>query len=494
MEKGRCAAHCCDGNHVSRRQFVTNSSLAALGTLFMSEFNLFAAKSKGTFAPIKPVGPASDYKPVIKAAFVRRKENYGMLWPGEIYDGEGALKMYTDQLNETAKKLKACFDLKPAPINTPEGADNWIAEAKQAGADGLMLVMLDKQTFAWQTAKKVAGAAIPTVIFSPLGTSFTSNTVELAEKTGCIIYATNEFSQAAYGLKMLEAGARIKKVRCVVIKGDKRLEKTLGDTGISLQYVPAQTFLNEYRAMPVNKEIEAMADEYIHKANKMLNATRQDVINGIKSYRVAGKFLEDEKADAISMDCLGALGQTEVSLPCISWSRMNDDGIPAACEADTGAIATHVVVQYLFDRPGFQVDPVADTFDDTIIGAHCSSPTRLKGFANPPEPFDLVHHHGNRDAVPRTHWLEGQRITCLDVLPAEGNDLAPSKFLISTGTVVKNMNVPPSGGCVVSVKVKMDGSQKVLTFPGFHQLFFYGDYKKELTDYCQLYNFKAEVV
>jgi hypothetical protein len=56
------------------------------------------------------------------------------------------------------------------------------------------------------------------------------------------------------------------------------------------------------------------------------------------------------------------------------------------------------------------------------------------------------------------------------------------------------MNVPPSGGCVVSVKVKMDGAHKVLTFPGFHQLFFYGDYKKELTDFCQLFNFQAEVV
>ena len=47
---------------------------------------------------------------------------------------------------------------------------------------------------------------------------------------------------------------------------------------------------------------------------------------------------------------------------------MNDDGIPAACEADVGAIATHVIVQYLFDRPGFQQDPVADTAADALLG------------------------------------------------------------------------------------------------------------------------------
>ena len=66
--------------------------------------------------------------------------------------------------------------------------------------------------------------------------------------------------------------------------------------------------------------------------------------------------------------------------------------------------------------------------------------------------------------------------------------------MFSTGTVVENLNVPPSGGCVVSVKYKMDGNQEVLSFPGFHQLFFYGDYKKELKDFCQLYNYEAKIV
>jgi hypothetical protein len=67
-------------------------------------------------------------------------------------------------------------------------------------------------------------------------------------------------------------------------------------------------------------------------------------------------------------------------------------------------------------------------------------------------------------------------------------------MLISTGTVIENMSVPPSGGCVVSVKVKFDGSSEVLTFPGFHQLFFYGDYKKELEDFCHLFNIEAKIV
>jgi hypothetical protein len=224
-----------------------------------------------------------------------------------------------------------------------------------------------------------------------------------------------------------------------------------------------------------------MADEYMRRARRRPRsegplrggATRQDVINGLKSYYVAGKFLEREGGDAITMDCLGALGHLPVSLPCIAWSRMNDDRIPAACEADYGAVASHTMVQYLFDRPGFQQDPVADTADNTIIGAHCCCATRLNGFDQPPEPFDIRHHHGNRDAVPRTLWRVGQRVTNIDLLPASesgGAKGGPSTVLISVGTVVENMEVPPSGGCVVSVKVKFDGGQEVLNFPGSNLL------------------------
>lgn len=67
-------------------------------------------------------------------------------------------------------------------------------------------------------------------------------------------------------------------------------------------------------------------------------------------------------------------------------------------------------------------------------------------------------------------------------------------MLISAGTVVENLSVPPAGGCVVSIKAKFDGRHEVLNFPGFHQLFFYGDYRRELEDFCQLFNYEAKVV
>jgi len=494
MVFGKCPLH-CDGNHVfSRREFLRGSAGLFAGTVLLPGCLSATKKPMVTENPIRACGPASKYVPTIKAAFVRRKGDYGIRWPGAVYDGQAARSKYTAQVTEAVKSLNVKLDFRAEPIYSAAEADNWLAEAKSANVDGLLLLLLDRQEHAWPTAAKAVDTGIPTVIFSPVGTSFTTNTIDLADRPGCVIYSTDDFSQAIYGLKMLKGGAKIHRSRCVVIKGAERFDLTMADLGITLRHVPASTFIEEYNLTPDTPEILAMADDYIHRARRRTGATRQDVINGVKSYYVAGKILESQGGDAITMDCLGALGGIKVSLPCIAWSRMNDDGIPAACEADYGAVASHIVVQYLFDRPGFQQDPVADTANNAIIGAHCSCPTQLNGFDQPAEPFDIVHHHGNRDAVPRTLWREGQRITNIDVLPGDEKENRKTKMLISAGTVIDNVSVPPSGGCVVSVRVKFDGGQKVLSFPGFHQIFFYGDYKQHLTEFCQLFNLQAQVV
>jgi hypothetical protein len=57
--------------------------------------------------------------------------------------------------------------------------------------------------------------------------------------------------------------------------------------------------------------------------------------------------------------------------------------------------------------------------------------------------------------------------------------------------VVDNISVPPAGGCVVSVAVRMDGDPDLLTYPGFHQVFFYGDHKRDLAAYARLFHLKT---
>ncbi len=469
---------------LNRRQFIINTSAVIGSTLAANPFSLYAAK------PIAACGPASKYKPTVKAAFVRRKEEYGMRWPGAVYDGEAARQKFQTEFSQAAKDMGIQFDLRPVPIYSEAEADEWVDQAKAAKPDGLFVILLDRQQHSWPTAKMAMDTGIPTVIYSPIGTSFTTNTLPIADHSNMFISSTDDLRQPIYGLKMLQAGARLREMRYIVLKGKERFESRVDHFGTRLRYVPAQTFLDEYRKTSDSKEIDRIAEEYLSQASHIHGATKRDVQNGVKSFVAARNILEREEGDGITMDCLGALGNSEVSLPCISWSRMLDHAIPAACEADIGAALTHALVQYLYDRPGFQQDPVAETVKNCLIGAHCTCPTRLHGFDKPAEKFRVAHHHGNRDAVPIPHWTVGQRMTSADILLNKDKP----QMIISSGTVVDNVSVPPAGGCVVSVMVEFDGVDDYLAYPGFHQIFFYGDYKQELRDYCQLFDIEPVVV
>ena len=487
MRNNRCAARCDGCRGVSRREFVATASMVSASLL-----GGWLPGSRALAQKIEPKGPASRCVPRIKACFVRRKGDYGMRWPGQIYDGEAARKKYIGQIAATAKELNVKLDLRPQPLYSDQEADAWIAEVQEAKPDGLLVVLLDRQQHAWPTANKAIDTQIPTVIFSPIGSSFTTNTTEPSKRTGCFICSTDDFRQVRYGMKMLKAGAKMRATRCLVIWRRQRVDREMPHLGIQLRHVPAGVFIDEYNKLPVDENVRAMAKDLMDRAQKQIGATEQDVTGGIKSYLVAAALLEREQCDAITMDCLGALGPTKISLPCIAWSKMNDDGVPAACEADLGAVASHVLVQYLFDRPGFQQDPVAETAREAIIGAHCSCPTRLHGFSSKPEPFDILHHHGVRDATARPIWRVGQRVTSVDVL-LRGEETRP-QMIISAGEVLENVSVPPAGGCVISVMVKFDGVTDVLAYPGFHQLFFYGDFKRELVQFCQLFDIEPMVV
>ncbi|MCB9767594.1 MAG: hypothetical protein H6752_05305 [Candidatus Omnitrophica bacterium] len=478
----------------SRRRFMaaTGSLLAVRATTaFAAEVGISIEPFREK--PIAQAGPASKYRSRIQVAFVRRKGDYGMRWPGAIYDGEAAFEKYRGLIQETAKQLGMDVEIRPEPIYSPEEADEWFAKLDEKKPDGLLLVLLDRQEHAWPTATKAVDHPIPAIIFAPIGAAFTTNTAPLAEKDGAFICSTDNFDQVRYGMKMIHAGARLRETRFVVLKGSERRDEEIPRIGTKIRYIPASDFAEIYHQTPTSSEIQGIADEYLKNATRVSGPTREDVLNGVKSFVVARTILEREEADGISMDCLGALGPTEISLPCIAWSRMLDHGIPAACEADIGACLTHALVQYLFDRPGFQQDPVPDTANDCLIGAHCTCPTRLGGFDKDPEPYHLSPHHGNRDAVPVPQWRSGQRATVTDLLLPKNSEGKP-EMIIATGDVVGNIAVPPAGGCVVSVSLKMDGDPSLLAFPGFHQLFFYGDYKKELKAYCQLQGLDIQVV
>ena len=187
MHTNRCPAGCSACGALSRREFLIGASAASaalLGGCASQPKGAGLRPSKGAVTRIRPCGPASKCEPTIQACFVRRKGDYGMWWPGAIYDGKAARKKYTRQMADAAKELGIKLLLRPQPIYSAAQADAWVAEAAAAKPDGLLVVLLDRQRHAWPTANKAIDTKIPTVVFSPVGSSFTTNTAGPSKKGG----------------------------------------------------------------------------------------------------------------------------------------------------------------------------------------------------------------------------------------------------------------------------------------------------------------------
>ena len=104
MSSGRCPLKCNSNHSLNRRQFIRSSAGFVAGSFLLQGCNALVKEPMVTKNPIRQCGPASKYVPTIKAAFVRRKEDYGMLWPGAVYDGKAAQQMYSEKMKSTAEK------------------------------------------------------------------------------------------------------------------------------------------------------------------------------------------------------------------------------------------------------------------------------------------------------------------------------------------------------------------------------------------------------
>jgi hypothetical protein len=144
-----------------------------------------------------------------------------------------------------------------------------------------------------------------------------------------------------------------------------------------------------------------------------------------------------------------------------------------------------MLTSYLFDRPGFMNDPVPETVKNLLIVAHCVSGTKLNGLDQEHEPFILRSHSESAIGVSlQVLWKEGQPVTL-------ARFTSPNEMIVDTGTVVGNVDTPPAGGCRTSVEVEMDRVEDARDMLGFHQVVFYGNHRRDLQNFCQMYGVKV---
>jgi len=464
---------------LSRRSFLATAGawgLAAKVGVFDFAASLFAAEAE------------SGKKPLVQAVFIRPKvDGYWMGWPGAGYDIKARQADYTKTLTEAAKKFGIQLEVKPEPLDTDNDVSSYLEQVKKQPPDGLVLISMSLNQ-SWPHIDNIAKnrGKVPTIVFSPMGTSFTGHLQGTRNIDGVYVAATQDIEFLGFGLKMFKTISEMKNTRLCILAGDKVEDRPLEVIGTTLHYIPRNRLPEELEKVEESDQVRAIADYYSKNARKIVEPTKKDILNAAKNYIAAKRIMEAEKCQGISVDCLPLVESRLIPCPpCIAWLKLNDEGSVGACEAEWNSAISLRLTSLLFDRPGFMQDPAPNTVNNTLMGAHCSCPTKLDGFDKPAEPFILrSHSESNTGVVPQVLWRIGQKVT---IMKFEG----PGTIILGTGRVLRNIDTPPSGGCRTSVELELDDMADSRDTKGFHQLFIYGDLEPGFKAYCQLAGIKV---
>ena len=88
------------------------------------------------------------------------------------------------------------------------------------------------------------------------------------------------------------------------------------------------------------------------------------------------ELIAEYQLDGVTLRCFDLL-TTVKNTGCIALSKLNDEGIPAACEGDMPVLLTMMVCKALTGEPGFQVNPARVQADGQILFAHCTLPLKM---------------------------------------------------------------------------------------------------------------------
>lgn len=472
-EEGSCC--CC------RREFLQTVGATA-GTIAFLSGSSIAGGAAGKATPPKK-GIAT-----VRGAFVYppseslRKAGYWS-WPGSSFDAEGQQRAYMGKIKGIERKLGMRILMDEKPLDQKESVTKFINEVKQSKPDGLLLIPFKKGHWGHVT-RIVEEVGIPTVVLATIGILLVGHINQLHRRSGVyLINSLDNLDAVEFGMKMVKTAHWMKQSRIVNIAGSEVKEATVSHLQTQVRSVPLARFIDEFKRLETRGRVKELAQAYLKNAKEVVEPSEADIVDAAKTYFVLKQIVETEKADAVMMDCLGGLGKPHKHPPpCMGFMSLRDEGIAAGCQADLNATLTLMLVQQLFDKPGFQQNACMETEKNHFFGAHCTSASKMKGVNAASEPYILrSHNEAGWGCVPQVLFSPGQDVTLAQYLSGER-----PQILIYTGKVVR-CYPKLQGGCRTNVEMTINEVRDVCDVKGMHQIIFYGNYGKQLRAFCQLY-------
>ncbi|MGB9623760.1 MAG: hypothetical protein ACPMAQ_02770 [Phycisphaerae bacterium] len=474
---------------ISRREFI-GTAAAGTGAMFLAGH--FGARRVAAAGQSPGVGlpPVKIHKVYVGRSHVA--------WPKPAFDPKAEVEKFEKRLAEVEPQLGDIRFVGGELVQNAADAAKVVPAL--AGADGVLLVHLSLGTL--PLMQQIVDAGRPTVIFSQPFSGHEWMFIKQWEKAGkrVALFATSDYGELATAAALLRVPARMRQSRVVAVPGrldgtkaacdPKLIRERLGTDVVACSY---ERLIEAHRAVDA-KLAEAEAEAYwMRPAKKIVEPSREEIIKSARMYLAMRNVMTQERAQAMTINCLGGLPIDVLGYPCLAFSRLDDMGLVGACEADIDSTLTKLLFTYAFGVPGFITDPLFDTARNAVIHAHCTAPTKMDGPKGERAPFVIrTHTDDDKGAALEVEMRVGQTITCAKLIHLD-------TMLLSTGKITEIPDFDDRG-CRTQITTEVADARKLLDnwgaglldgwMPQLHRVVFYGDRMQPVKHLATLMGFR----
>ncbi len=245
---------------------------------------------------------------------------------------------------------------------------------------------------------------------------------------------------------------------------------------------------------------KAEAKQWLDEAEGMVEPNEEDVFKAARASLTLDRLIAENRIDGLCVGtCMRWLSR---GFPCLGFSRLNDRGIPAACDGDMDCLLTMLIFQHAFGRAGFLGNAGSvDTAKNAFHLSHCSAPLRMEGPAGPKAPYLLRRHAEVRGgAVTEVHYRIGQKVTFTKLVHLD-------TLLMFTGKIIEVPKVPKGEqrGCRTELVAEVDDANGLLEnwgggalgasakdyYASLHRVCYYGDHTRSIRHLAHLMGLKV---
>ena len=401
-------------------------------------------------------------------------------WPGTEFDAEGHQKKLSSEISDIGSRLNMNISINEKPVSVEKDVQTVIGEIKSEQPDGILLVLYHNWTLPLADALLEAAEelGIPSVFYIELGVKHGS--IRKYHRPGLyFIQAKDDFGAIESGMRMINARKLLKQTTLLSITDEEgrsiSREPFLG--------VTTKPILFDYYAKVFHSiDIGVRAREFITEVSKNaleINKVSQVALeNATRAYFALKKIIEEENADAVTMNCL----RRGMLKPCLGFSMLNNQLIPATCENDFNAAYGQMIAQLVTGQPGFQHNPAFNTEENRYYASHCTCPTMLHGPDGEDMKYRLTRflHTNEGSCAIQVFWEPGEEVTMIHYYTGK-----EPRMDIYSGTVFKSHQ--DLVGCATNVEINITDRNNADQVQGHHSILLCGNQTKVFKSFALLH-------